>query len=348
MMQFFNKQIKKENWGGQFCLSGYDPSIDYLKGVSILWVLMTHCIPYPVQDALLFSLWGAQAVPLFFIIQVFHSYKKGFDSVSVSFAKLWKRIIWPFLLTTIIIYIIYIGYGLMTHVGFVEQTIKFLKAGGAGAGSYYIWIYLQFVLLLPLIAVFMKRLNFWGNLLLIGVLSELLEIFCCGIHISEWLYRLLFFRYFLLIFIGYYIVKKQIKFNLPIIFVTLVCATAILVFQYGDVNFEPFFFKSDWKSQHWVTYGYDLFVIYVLTMVFRKTEKSWTNKLMQLFGRYSYEIFLWQMIYFLLPIQPLFTKILGNVVGVVLYVLLSLVVCTMPVLYVKNKKELIQLWNIKK
>ena len=154
-----DKMISERSWGGQLLCSGYDPQIDFLKGVSILWVLLTHCIPYDVQDKILFCLWGAQAVPLFIIIQVFHSYKKGFENVTLSIKKLWNRIIRPFLFTIGVIYVLYLIYGYFTHVSITEQTIKFFKSGGAGPGSYYFWIYLQFVLILPIMAILMKRFN---------------------------------------------------------------------------------------------------------------------------------------------------------------------------------------------
>ena len=81
---------------------GYDPFIDYLKGVSILFVILAHCLP--LQEYILFSLWGAQAVPLFLLVQVFHSYKKGVGYISVSYdlKKLFHRIFKPFLLLVVI------------------------------------------------------------------------------------------------------------------------------------------------------------------------------------------------------------------------------------------------------
>lgn len=335
------------NYNGQFCCSGYDASIDYLKGVSILWVLMTHCIPYPIQDATSFVLWGAQAVPIFLVIQVFHAYKKGFDSVTISFEKLWKRIIKPFLITSVIIYVMYVGFGYISHISVGEQTIKFLKSGGVGAGSYYFWVYLQFALLLPLIATVLKKFNTWTSLIVLAIIAELFEIICCSLQIPEWLYRLLFFRYFFLIFIGYYLVKHKVKLNLPMIVIAVLSAMALLLFQYGDVNFEPFFFKSDWKSQHWITYGYELFIIFILAELFKKTSNSSFSRLMLLCGKYSYEIFLWQMIYFCLPLQSFFEKVLGDIVSTVIYIIMSLLVCIIPVLYVKSKKELLLLWNSK-
>lgn len=337
--------------GGQLLCSGYDPQIDFLKGVSILWVLLTHCIPYDVQDKILFCLWGAQAVPLFIIIQVFHSYKKGLENVSLSIKKLkklWNRIIRPFLITIGVIYVLYLIYGYFTHVSITEQTIKFLKSGGAGPGSYYFGIYLQFVLILPIMAIVMKRFKLWGNLILLIAISEILEVLCCLIHFPDWLYRLLFFRYFFLIYIGFYLVKKELKLNIWLLAITTISCVAIMLFKYGGVNTEPFFLNSDWESQHWICYGYLPFLIYALLTVCRKTNIKASNSLIRIIGKCSYEIFLWQMIYFLAPIQPILIKVFKNdVIATLFYIILSMVVCVTPVLYLKQKKELREIWNTK-
>ena len=58
---------------------GYDPFIDFVKGVCIVLVVLTHCLPDIVQFYVLFPLWGRPAVPLFLIIQVLHTYKEGLD-----------------------------------------------------------------------------------------------------------------------------------------------------------------------------------------------------------------------------------------------------------------------------
>lgn len=69
---------------------GYDPFIDYLKGVCIFLVVLAHCLPH--TEYILFPLWGDQAVPLFLLIQVFHAYKHGVDE-AVKMPNLVKLLI---------------------------------------------------------------------------------------------------------------------------------------------------------------------------------------------------------------------------------------------------------------
>ena len=56
---------------------GYDPQIDYIKGLCILFVIWTHAINRSELGYILFPYWGDTAVPIFLIIQAFHYYKKG-------------------------------------------------------------------------------------------------------------------------------------------------------------------------------------------------------------------------------------------------------------------------------
>lgn len=186
---------------------GYEPFIDFLKGLSIIFVVLTHCIPF--QEKILFSFWGGQAVPFFLLIQVFHYFKKG-NYNKVSWKKVLKRIILPFVTMLAISFVCR-----MVLADDNNQRINIIKTtiinGGIGPGSYYIWIYLQFALLLPLfgklITILEKRISILQIFIIFALLSESLEIFCSIIDIPEKVYRLSFFRYLFLIPIGYQLVK---------------------------------------------------------------------------------------------------------------------------------------------
>ena len=124
-----------------FNKTGYDPSIDFLKGVCILLVVLTHCIPIDVRDnTLLFPLWGVPAVPLFILIQVFHAYKKGTDVGVVKWGKLWERIIKPFLIVELLIGVI-LFVKIIIKDFYTYDELKgcfyyYLIYGGRGPGSY--------------------------------------------------------------------------------------------------------------------------------------------------------------------------------------------------------------------
>ena len=123
--------------------------IDALKGYAIMFVLINHSTPQYIKNLLLFDLWGGMAVPIFLLIQVFHYYKHGLENLPpVKWTKILRRLLTPFLLAefTIILFKLIIGTPLnqCIHEGITKW--------GFGPGEYYIWIYFQFVALLPLSA----------------------------------------------------------------------------------------------------------------------------------------------------------------------------------------------------
>ena len=66
----------------EFERTGYDPSIDYVKGLCILFVIWTHCMTREELRLILFPFWGDAAVQIFLTIQVFHFFKR--DSFQTS------------------------------------------------------------------------------------------------------------------------------------------------------------------------------------------------------------------------------------------------------------------------
>ena len=230
---------------------GYDPFIDYLKGVCILFVVLTHCLPK--QEYILFSLWGAQAVPLFLLIQVFHAYKKGIEQVQLSFnlKKLFHRILKPFLFLLCIEVVLLSIY----RQDFVSVLKGAILAGGIGPGSYYVWIYLQFFFLLPIVAVIIRKLKLNSFWCFFGftLLCVIVEIICSYIHPHPAIYRLLFIRYIYLIYLGYLWVSFGIVINKLTASLSLLSIVFILLFAYGDLNLEPLFYSNAWYLCHWVT-----------------------------------------------------------------------------------------------
>lgn len=178
-----------------FKRNGYDPFVDFLKGVCIIWVLLNHCVPAHLQQVMLFPLWGGQAVPIFILIQVFHSYKNGVTLSHIEFRKIWRRIIKPFLFVEIAI--------ILTHV--LELCIRdgqgeilpFLNTiyfgGGRGPGSYYPWIYFQFAVILPTVSFLFRKYNKRQLLIIFLTVSQLMEFSWSIINIPDWPYYSLSF-----------------------------------------------------------------------------------------------------------------------------------------------------------
>ena len=89
----------------EFNKTGYVTQIDYIKGLSILFVIWTHCFSRDGLGLILFPYWGDTAVPIFLVIQVFHYYKKGVNLRMPSAVKLWKRILRPFIIINALMFL---------------------------------------------------------------------------------------------------------------------------------------------------------------------------------------------------------------------------------------------------
>lgn len=130
--------------------TGYDPFISYMKGICILAVILQHACYIPGFEYTI-----VQQVPLFLLIQVYHGYKHGLDDVKpFNMRKTWDRILKPFLMVQVVMLFISLLRGGFDIVGYVKG---FLVMGGYGMGSYYPWVYLQFAILLPVVARMLRK-----------------------------------------------------------------------------------------------------------------------------------------------------------------------------------------------
>lgn len=323
----------------EFRKDGYDPFIDFLKGWCIACVVLNHCANMHDRNLMLFPFWGSPAVPIFLMIQVFHTYKRGVDNVSVNWNKLWKRIIKPFVFVELIILALHMAYTIRHDQSITENLLGYLKLGGMGPGSYYIWIYIQFAVILAFISPLFKRLKSTQLIILFIIVSELIEIICCLTNMPTKMYRIGFFRYTMLIGIGYIVAKKGILVNKYTLVVSLLSLITLYIFSYFKPNLQPLIFNR-WEKAHWMQYFYMVFLLIpIIYWIYERLQKwSPLTTFVKLTGRYSYEIYLFQMLYFFVATRyvdiehiPLTSRIA--------FVVVSMVVCIVPIVWIKNKKS---------
>ncbi|MBR6591350.1 MAG: acyltransferase family protein [Prevotella sp.] len=319
----------------------YDPFLDFVKGICIVLVILTHCINYKLDYYSGFSIWGRPAVPVFLVIQVFHCYKRGINNASFNLSKIWNRIFKPFIYCQLfILCFIAIAYLFGDYYGLCNMLIRFLKSGGLGPGAYYPWIYIQFAILLPLFKYIYKINNLLHLLFLFVILSHLSELFFIYFDMPEEIYSIIFIRYVFLIYIGYICVYKGLvvnKFTIPVIIISLIFT---LLFVYSDINFSPFFYTETrgWKTCHWVCYIYMTYLfLLIIKLVYDKINKNGiiVNFCIQL-GKKSYEIFLFQIAYFFLLYNFLLDHallLLPNYLAHIVLIILSLIICILPIYY---------------
>ena len=319
---------------------GYDPFIDFMKGICILLVILNHSIPSEIRSSIGFPFWGSPAVPIFLIIQVFHFYKKGIDSVKLNYIKIWKRIVCPFFVVELLIFVVWLYKCYRIDASSIPSIRDSVYMLTGGPGSYYPWIYLQFAILLPLFRPLL-RMNSIYILLVFLLLSQFAELLCSLITMPEWIYRLTFFRYIFLIYLGYLLAIKGIILNRITMLLSIISIASIILFAYSNIDTSPVFYNVDaWSTCHWISY---IYIVFFMMMMQKKIYVCFQNHnlsgLIIHIGKYSYEIYLFQLLFFTC-ISDYIINLLSIDDKIITTTILSTLLCVIPVLLYKKIKEI--------
>ena len=326
----------------EFKKNEYDPQIDYIKGICILFVIWTHCINRYELGIMLYPYWGDTAVPIFLLIQVFHYFKKGVELQIPKLLKLWKRIILPFVIMISLMFIVqfFIYYDVTN--GVFSPSFYWDKRG---PGSYYIFIYLELAFVIPLFVPLIKKLSIKWLFVVFVILAQFIEFVTCVTHCPDNIYRITFFRYTFLIFIGYLLATKGLNLNSKTLIGSIISVIFIFLFAYTEVNMEPLFCThlNLWPICHWICYIYiAYFFLAFLKYTYQKLEAHLTiRKLIENIGKYSYEIYLFQIFYYgtiSLFVSNALAFIDYYPVKHIIYIIISTVICVIPVVYPKSRK----------
>lgn len=325
--------------------NGYDPFIDYLKGICIIFVIINHCMPENVMDSTAFFFWGVSAVPIFLIIQVFHAYKRGLENAKLNYNRLWKKIVWPFFAAEFVIFIAFIIRNHHFTINyFINDALCLIKSGGYGPGAYYPFIYLQFAFILPLITWAFRSHNSYLCLVFV-IISQLSEIACSYFQIPQLAYRLLFIRYIFLFYLGFLLAYKGYILNLYTFCMASICFIFSTYIIYSRHDFVPFFYKFVNPACHWFNY---IYIAFLLLFLLRKTYYYFNSvSILKTYvlkaGKYSYNIFLFQIVYFAIVgdnIENLLKHHISHYLTYVLFkILIPVIICTIPVILYKEKKS---------
>ena len=300
---------------------------DYIKGWSILFVILTHCWPRWFRSALLFNTWGQMAVPLFLLITSALYFRHGVPrSVRFNFRKLFERAIKPYLFLVAIVFVLSLIIRIQT---FHSALSLLIHKGGFGPGSYYVPMFVIFSMILPLTNSFwhsrVKRCVLYCLFIGLSVLSIA--------YVPEEIYRILPIRYLLLIPLGFIWAQYGIKLNYLTISLSLISFIFLLLFHYSSINFYPIFWtKEPWDYANWICYFWPAFFLPFVFRYLMALNLLHTNLFFQWLGKRSFEIFLTQMtvFYFIRQINFITSHL-------VLYCLLSLVLSILPIyLYEKS------------
>lgn len=306
--------------------------IDALKGYAILFVLINHTLPLYIKQLILFDLWGGQAVPLFLLIQVFHSYKYGLDKIKpINWKKVFFKLISPFILAESIIVL---AISITEQIPLLTCVERCVRSWGLGPGEYYIWEYFQFMLLLPIMACLYRKLSVRYSGLITIAACIFLELLSSCMYILEHTYKFLFFRYFFLIYLGYCWALNNIVLDKKYIMLSCLSIVCIIVFDYTNLDLSPLFYESLRSSFHWICYFYSASLfIFLIKFIHNKLSAS-LRKIIELAGQNSWIIFCAQMsVYYLL--SPASFKFTNSVPlqGVLYFIIAPMISILAAVIY---------------
>ncbi len=276
--------------------------IDILKGICIIFVIVTH-FSWTADEKLkyYFPFWINMAVPLFMIISGYvyaFSYKKH-NIKCTSDAYELKGILSKMVRYTVpfaIAFAIEIGYMVYAHKmpadeDLILRLIKDFMVGGYGPGSYYFPLMIQFIFIYPIIYFIVTKYEFKG-VLLIGLLNALFELMQCAYCLNYTCYRLLIFRYILLIAVGCCTAQGKVKQHKLVLLISFVIGL-IFIYNYNYLEYEPKI-VTHWTKTSFVACLY-IIPLAVLMLSYLGNVRFAP---LEYIGKASYNIFLTQMVWY--------------------------------------------------
>jgi hypothetical protein len=278
--------------GFRFLKEGRDSFIDFVKGFAIVSVVILHNLGHTsVSKYLLFNLWIGQAVPLFILISAVNTYRAYMDVGYINICnyfrsnlvKILRRVFVPFFLLQIILFPFFF---LLENGDLHSWFQKVLTAGGLGPGSYYPWIFLQIIIVVPFVIFTVKKLGFGKSILIWLAVSIVLELCAFLFNLNEDSYRMMSIRYIFLLVCGIYVMQNGFRPNKTTILLSVLGVLFILIDSYTSFVFYPVAFKSlGFTGQHWPAYIYvSILLLWILYQTHRILPKC-ISKLLEFYGK---------------------------------------------------------------
>ncbi len=326
-----------------FSIEKHNEFIDFLKGVCIVNVILTHTISKQLHQYSLFCYWGDMAVPIFLLLQVYHSYKRGVENCKLNTRKVIKRIVVPFLVAQVLALLILVLWN--KNFSLMSLMTVFKEFGNLGPGAYYPYIYCGFVVILYILSFIIKRHSQTKIFLFLLILSVLSEITCCLFDCRGEIYRFLPVRYLFIVYFGYVLSqRKSIDINGKIVLFSIVSISFITLFNYTNIDFSPLFYSKSWRVFHWVSYFYVSSLLIWLFFCIYKLLHPVVKSFFCDAGKLSYEIFLFQMIYFIIsPVHLVFDRLNNGLYISVAISIIDVIICTFSIFLYNHLRKKVRL-----
>lgn len=207
----------------------------------------------------------------------------------------------PFVIAFVVEIIPYLAL----HKISLAEALQALFTGGIGPGSYYYPVLVQLIFIFPLLYRIMKKRQAAG-LVVVFILNALYETFAFLYGMGDTCYRLLVFRYIFIISAGIYValygeLRKSVRLASSII-------GAIFIVLFGYAGVQSFVVNTSWSGTSYLTV---LFIAPIIGHIISKPVQM-KKSLLTYLGRASYNIFLFQMVYYA-TIAGMVTKLVPNI-----------------------------------
>lgn len=273
-------------------------SIDVLKGVCIILVILTH-FSWTDNERLkyLFPFWVGMAIPIFMIISGYVnslSYERH-NIIDMSKAYDVYSIIDKIIRFSLPFTVVFVVDGVISrnfHLKKGDGPLAFLCAyarGGYGAGSYYYPFIIQFIFVFPIIYFIIKKYDIKGYYVC-GLINLIYEFLIRAYEVNLKTYRVLVFRYIWIIAFGVFLAigKNKISKKMYAIFMSI-GVIYIILFMYCE---KELIITKWWvQTSMWAS-------LYILPFASFFINCNLKNYVLELIGKSSYHIFLIQMIYY--------------------------------------------------
>lgn len=276
--------------------------VDALKGVCIIFVIVLH-LPWSDEKRLqyLFPFWMNMAVPIFMIISGYVyalSYKRN-RIEQIKEAYLLKNVVgkmirytFPFLVAfTIEMFCLVFSDRFSFPLDGALNPGQLFLQGGLEPGSYYYPLMMQFIFVFPIIYFVVEKYQAQG-VLIWGCVNALFELLQWAYCMNAETYRLLLFRYLLLIAAGCYIASDNFKIYRKISIVITIIGAGF-IYGYCYLQYKPKVIIY-WTQTCFVA----CFYIIPLSMFMIRTLHNIRFKPLEILGKASYHIFLTQMVWY--------------------------------------------------
>lgn len=308
-------------------------SIDYLKSVAVILVILTHALSKEQRLKIGGPFWISMAVPIFMILSGFTNSlsadKHNMDSLKKFFKKeklvsQFSRVLIPYLAIILLELLLGGVQRIVFETGPFElfklkDFILFILTGGTTPGSYYIPILIQFILIFPFMLLSFKRFG-QKSVVFFFTVHFFYDVLANYLPISVKIYRLLIFRYLVFIIMGIALYHSYDRISKSVRWSAIISLAYIGYYTYLSKMPKVF---SKWPNTSLPTVFWALAIVIIGMTYLEKENTHYVTNVLSRIGQASYQIFLVQKLLFGFGLNRFYRMInLNNVLSSVFSILL--------------------------